>query len=85
MLCLLCDNGFAARFIVYMFLLPVCLFTKHVIQKTAIKYETFTQCWFNVGQRRRRWAVIEPTIDACFMIAGQVKVLRSLSSSLVSR
>ena len=37
-----------------------------------------------LGQRRRGWAVIDPTMGECFMFAGQVNAFRSMLAELLT-
>ena len=36
--------------------------------------QTFTQCCFNVVQRRRRWANIETAMGECLVFAGHANL-----------
>ena len=39
------------------------------------KHETFTQCWFMLGQRHRRWTNNTPTLVQCLVFAALAVLL----------
>ena len=42
--------------------------SQHIDSKTfPSKHGTLTECWFNVGQRRRRWSNNKTTLDQFFV------------------